>query len=87
MLFGTLLLGFGLFNVIEGIVDHHILGIHHVNETVPPEQWIYWDLGFIGWGIAMLIIGWRLWRAGKLDTAKYEPPTPQPSHGVDHSQT
>ncbi|MDX1540814.1 MAG: DUF2243 domain-containing protein, partial [Geminicoccaceae bacterium] len=44
VLFGTLLIGFGLFNVVEGIVDHHVLGIHHVNETVAPEEWIYWDL-------------------------------------------
>ena len=46
-------MGFGLFNLVEGIVDHHILGIHHVNETVPPEQWIYWDVGFLVWGALM----------------------------------
>jgi uncharacterized membrane protein len=70
LLFGTLLMGFGLFNVVEGIVDHHILGIHHVNEAVPPEQWIYWDLGFIVWGFVMLVIGWMLWRAGQRETAE-----------------
>jgi uncharacterized membrane protein len=35
LLAGTLLIGFGLFNLVEGIVDHHLLGIHHVNETMP----------------------------------------------------
>src|SRR3954454_1600630 len=35
LLIGTLLLGFGIFNTVEGIADHHLLGIHHVNETVP----------------------------------------------------
>ena len=40
LLAGTILIGFGLFNVVEGIVNHHILGLHHVNETVPVEQWI-----------------------------------------------
>src|SRR4051812_23433783 len=35
LLAGTMLMGFGIFNVVEGIVDHHLLGIHHVNETVP----------------------------------------------------
>ncbi len=44
LLAGTLLMGFGLFNLVEGVVDHHLLGIHHVNETVPREQWIYWDV-------------------------------------------
>ena len=58
LLVGSLLIGFGIFNLVEGIVDHHLLGIHHVNETVPREQWMYWDLGFLAWGAAMLIGGW-----------------------------
>lgn len=69
MLFGAMLIGFGIFNVVEGIVDHHLLGIHHVNETVPPEQWIYWDVGFLVWGALMLVGGRFLWRSGKQDTA------------------
>ncbi|MGG5810100.1 DUF2243 domain-containing protein [Falsiroseomonas sp. CW058] len=58
VLAATVLMGFGIFNLVEGIVDHHILGIHHVNETVPREQWILWDLGFLAWGAAMLAGGW-----------------------------
>jgi uncharacterized membrane protein len=65
LLVGTMLIGFGAFNVVEGLVDHHLLGIHHVNETVPREQWIYWDVGFLIWGAAMLIAGGFLVRAGK----------------------
>ena len=61
-LIGLALLGWGLFNVVEGVVDHLLLGIHHVNETVPREQWIWWDLGFLLWGAAMIAGGWRLWR-------------------------
>lgn len=68
MLLGTLLMGFGLFNVVEGVVDHHLLGLHHVNETVPPEQWIWWDLAFLLWGAAMLGGGWFLLRAGRRET-------------------
>ena len=68
LLLGSILIGFGAFNVVEGIVDHHLLGVHHVNETVPREQWIYWDLGFIAWGAAMLLIGWLLLRAGQQET-------------------
>jgi hypothetical protein len=30
------------FNAVEGIVDHYLKSFHHVNETVPPGQWIYW---------------------------------------------
>ncbi|MDO5759134.1 MAG: DUF2243 domain-containing protein [Rhodobacterales bacterium] len=62
LLAGTLLMGFGLFNLVEGVVDHHLLGLHHVNETVPREQWILWDTGFLIWGATMFIAGWFLWR-------------------------
>jgi uncharacterized membrane protein len=67
---GALLVGFGLFNLVEGIVDHQILGLHHVNETVPREQWIYWDMGFLAWGAAMLVGGWLVLRAGKRKDAE-----------------
>ena len=63
-LVGSLLLGFGIFNVVEGVIDHQLLGIHHVNETVPAAQWIWWDLGFLAWGLLMIVVGWALLRAG-----------------------
>lgn len=69
LLGGTVLIGFGLFNLVEGIVDHQLLGIHHVNETVPPEQWIYWDVGFLIWGALMLVGGWLVLRAGNREMA------------------
>jgi uncharacterized membrane protein len=62
LLNGTLLIGFGIFNCVEGVVDHQLLGIHHVNETVPEAQWIYWDIGFLIWGAAMIFL---LARQGK----------------------
>ena len=70
MLIGTMLMGFGIFNIVEGIVDHHVLKIHHVNETVPMDQWIYWDVGFLVWGAAMLVGGWALLNAGKRETSR-----------------
>ena len=68
LLAGTMLMGFGLFNLVEGLIDHQLLGIHHVNETVPPAQWIYWDIGFLVWGAVMLLWGWRLMHAGRQET-------------------
>jgi uncharacterized membrane protein len=68
LLVSTLLIGFGAFNLVEGLVDHQILGLHHVNETVPTEQWLYWDLGFLVWGAAMLVGGWVLFRTGLGDS-------------------
>ena len=65
---GAMLIGFGVFNLVEGIIDHHFLGLHHVNETVPREQWIYWDLAFLVWGFTMLVGGWLLLKQGQAET-------------------
>jgi uncharacterized membrane protein len=62
---GSLLLGFGLFNLVEGGVNHHLLALHHVNETVPPPDQLAWDLGFLTWGAAMVILGMLLLRGGR----------------------
>jgi uncharacterized membrane protein len=71
---GTLLMGFGAFNIVEGLIDHEILGLHHVNETVPRDQWIVWDIGFLAWGAAMFVAGAWLWRRGQLHAPD---PTPR----------
>jgi uncharacterized membrane protein len=70
LLAGTMLMGFGVFNLVEGLVNHQLLGLHHVNETVPQQQWIYWDVGFLIWGGAMLVGGWLLFRSGRRATSE-----------------
>lgn len=65
LLGGSALLGFGLFNLIEGVVNHHLLGLHHVNELVPRVQWLYWDIGFLLLSLALLLVGWGVLRAGQ----------------------
>ncbi|RWB92804.1 MAG: DUF2243 domain-containing protein, partial [Mesorhizobium sp.] len=60
-------IGFGLFNLIEGVVNHQILGLHHVNETVPRDLWIFWDIAFLVWGAVMLAGGFVLYRNSKQD--------------------
>lgn len=71
LLGGAVLIGWGVFNLVEGVVDHHLLGLHHVKETVPRDQWIYWDIGFLVWGAVMLIAGWLLLRRGREETQAY----------------
>ncbi len=66
LLAGTLLAGWGGFNVVEGLVDHFLLGIHHVRAG--PNQ-LAWDLGFLAWGALMLGAGWWLIRAGQAETS------------------
>ncbi len=61
-LLAAILMGFGLFNLVEGSINHQLLGLHHVNEIAPREHWIWWDLGFLAWGAAMLVGGWIIWR-------------------------
>jgi uncharacterized membrane protein len=36
-----------------------------VNETVPRDQWMSWDLAFLAWGAAMLGGGLIWLRAGR----------------------
>jgi uncharacterized membrane protein len=69
LLIGTMLLGFGIFNTVEGIIDHHLIGIHHVNETVVREYWPIWDIAFTLWGAGMIIIGWMVMR-GQRETSQ-----------------
>jgi len=64
VLLATMLIGFGIFNLAEGTVNHQILGLHHVNETVARDNWIYWDAGFLAWGALMLLAGMGLRRSG-----------------------
>jgi uncharacterized membrane protein len=59
---GLLLLGWGLFNVVEGLLNHYLLGIHHVRDDVTGTTQALWDLGFLLWGAAMVVIGWWLSR-------------------------
>lgn len=61
VLWGWILAGWGLFNVVEGILDHHILGIHHVR-TGPGQTW--WDLGFLLLGVLSSSAGGRCNAAG-----------------------
>jgi uncharacterized membrane protein len=63
---GSLFTGWGLFNAIEGVIDHQLLGIHHVH---PGTGQLAWDLGFIASGLAMIGIGWASIRAGRQDTS------------------
>ncbi len=65
LLAGGLSVGWGTFNVVEGVVNHHILQIHHVRAG-PNQPW--WDLGFLVWGGVMLVGGLLLARAGKRDS-------------------
>lgn len=60
VLAGSMLAGWGLFQLVEGLVDHHLLGIHHVLPGHPYQFWF--DLLFLAAGVAFLLTGARLMR-------------------------
>ncbi len=54
---GALTFGWGLLDVVEGLIDHEILGLHHVHGAVDP---LAWDLGFLALGAVPMALGGRL---------------------------
>ena len=52
---GSLALGWGLFNVVEGMIDHELLQIHHVH---PGDDQLSWDVAFLVLGAALIAAGW-----------------------------
>ena len=69
-LWGWMLVGWGLFNLVEGVVDHHILGIHHVRAGA---HQLWWDLGFLAWGAVLVVAGWLLQRGATPVAAADDP--------------
>ncbi|KQT42479.1 MULTISPECIES: DUF2243 domain-containing protein [unclassified Methylophilus] len=55
VLSGSMLAGWGAFNITEGIIDHQILNIHHVMEYVGDK--LPYDLAFLASGISLILIG------------------------------
>ncbi|WP_017654289.1 DUF2243 domain-containing protein [Fortiea contorta] len=62
--FGSLLVGAGLFNVVEGLIDHQILGIHHVK---PGPNQLAWDVGFLLFGAFLVVYGWIMLQNSRLE--------------------
>jgi uncharacterized membrane protein len=62
---GSLVLGWGLFNLLEGLIDHQLLGVHHVH---PGHGQLAWDLGFLAFGLLQIALGVAVVRAGRFDT-------------------
>ena len=52
---GLLLAGWGVFNLVEGLIDHQLLGIHHVRDDLGAP--LGWDLGFLAFGALLVVAG------------------------------
>jgi uncharacterized membrane protein len=54
---GQMIFGWGGFNLVEGLIDHHLLNLHHVRDLpvhVPLYDWLFLGIG----GFGLLAIGW-----------------------------
>ena len=73
VLAGAFAVGWGGFNVVEGLVNHHLLELHHVHPGAYEQAW---DVGFIAVGAAAAAVGSLVVLAGrakKLETLLCSP--------------
>jgi uncharacterized membrane protein len=54
ILAGGMAAGWGFFNFVEGIIDHQVIGLHHVH---PGAGQLGWDLGFLASGLVLMAFG------------------------------
>jgi uncharacterized membrane protein len=73
---GLVLAGWGIFNLVEGIVDHQLLGVHHVRDDLGAP--LSWDIGFLVLGVLLIGCGWVLYRRGVREVAGPAPGRPSP---------
>ncbi|MDX1931109.1 MAG: DUF2243 domain-containing protein [Capsulimonadales bacterium] len=70
ILAGSCLQGWGLFNLVEGILNHHLLGIHHVVERFGLSVA---DGAFLGAGVLLMVMGQVIIRTGRSNTTVTHP--------------
>jgi uncharacterized membrane protein len=58
-LVGTMLIGWGVFNVVDQLVFHMALGAHHIRMV---ENYQVYDWSFTALGVALAALGWLLLR-------------------------
>lgn len=59
---GQLVLGWGVFNLVEGVINHQILAVHYVRQV--PGHTLY-NLTFLAvGGVLLMLIGWMLMKRG-----------------------
>lgn len=74
-LVGAMLAGWGAFNFVEGLIDHQILGIHHVRPGSPHE--LTYDLLFLASGLVLVVAGLVMYKRTAHETGEQ-------IHDLDH---
>ena len=73
---GSLFLGWGLFNFVEGIIDHHLLHLHHIVEALGVSAY---DYAFLVSGIIFMIGGYVAIHGDRKRDLVFHP-LPRPAH-------
>ena len=60
-LLGSVILGWGIFNLAEGLLNHQLLGIHQVWPAGPGPT-LLWDVAFLVWGVLFIVGGYAIVR-------------------------
>ena len=55
---GGALAGWGIFNFVEGIIHHHIIKLHNVNEFAMNQD--IWNYGFLVSGVIFMAVGFSI---------------------------
>jgi uncharacterized membrane protein len=60
---GLAVCGWGVFNTVEGVVNHQLLQIHHVRDDLGGP--LEWDLGFLAVSLVLTGGGWLVFRQSR----------------------
>jgi uncharacterized membrane protein len=60
--------GWGAFNLVEGLIDHQLLGLHHVRDDLGGP--LGWDIAFLASGVLLIAVGAALVRTSALDVER-----------------
>ncbi|MBG6236158.1 putative membrane protein [Pedobacter sp. CAN_A7] len=71
LLWAGLSMGWGLFNLVEGIIDHHLLKLHNVREWSTSQE--LWNHGFLIFGLLLIILGWYWQKKGASIRSPFRP--------------
>lgn len=56
---GAAIAGWGIFHLVEGMVDHQLLQVHHVHQR---GNHLLWDVVFLASGVVLVAAGWAVAR-------------------------
>jgi uncharacterized membrane protein len=62
---GAMLAGWGTFNFVEGLIDHHLLGVHHVVQRMGVSVF---DYAFLASGVILIVAGVAMIKSGSAES-------------------